>query len=476
MAKNTKTKNITVSIELGKDFIKVAGAAITSRGPVFRLIRKEFSSEDNKVISREIADLFKTNEFSSREVFLNIPRHLVMSRVLRLPSIDDDEIKDMVKLESAKRILYKEGESIVAHRIVGTLKDGYSDVLMAIVQGPTVKDLIDILKKAGLTVDKVALGSESLFGWYSMIREKLKESPERVVALVNIDPEYVDINIVEDEKLVFTRAFLCNPEDIPLNKDSIGEIKKSITTYHEERGLKVDSILISGAENKTKASESSLKKELSLPVKLISQTKAIKLEKGTKPDLGETSFIELIGLSVKNEDMKIDLLPESLVRERSMRRSSKSLFKVSVLLACVLLVSSSIIAKKMFDKFRYFSLLDSRIEAISPRAEKAQKLRKDIEIIKDIMRKKPLAIEVVAEICVITPDNIFFELIDYDRGKTLILKGYALSLEEVVKFTKVLEASRYFENAKVKYTSQQRIHRQKKLIDFEITCALSRLE
>ena len=399
-----------------------------------------------------------------------------MSRVLRLPSTSDDEIRDMVKLESAKRILYKEGESIVAHRITGKLKDGYSDVLMAIVQGPTVKDLIDILRKSGVTVKKVALGSESLFGWHSVITEKLKESPWRVTALVNIDSEYVDINIIEDGKLVFTRAFLCSPEDARLSKDAIGEIKKSIMTYREERGLSVDGVFISGAENKTKASEPALKEELNIPLRLMGQTEAIKLEKGIEADLGETSFVELIGLSMKNEDMKIDLLPESLVKERIRRLSGEKLLKASVLLVCIALVSSGIIAKKMFDKFRSFSLLNSQIKAINPRAEKAQRLRKDIEIIKDIVRRKPLAIEIVAEICAVTPDDIFFELMDYNRSKTLILKGYALSLEGIVKFTTVLENSRYFENAKVKYTSQKRIHQNEKLIDFEITCALSKPE
>ena len=457
-----------ISLEIGDDFIKLAEASFRKRQPIFRLIKKEFPSKEDNDISQEIANLFKEYNISQKRVFLNIPRHLVMTRVLHLPSINDNEIKNMAKIEAIKQMPYGDENITLGYRIIEKFKDGYSDILLAVIQASTINRLISILKKADLTIEKIALGSESLFGWYSVIRKKEKTTFVSVV-LLNIDSKYINIDIIQRGKLVFTRAFFYSERSL------IEEIKRTIAAYRKERNLNIDKIYLSGADNKIREIESILKEEIDVPLEQITQTRDIEFDKSGETDLGETSFIELIGLLLKNEDINIDLLPENMKKENESRLLKKNLLKTVVLLACIILIFSGVIAKNIFGKSRYLLLLNAKIKAMEPQVIKAKRIREDIKIIKNEIQKRPLTIDIFSEIYKITPKDITFNLLNYESSKSLILRGNASSLDEIIKFITILEDSPYFENVKIKYTAKKSIT-GKQVTDFEIICLLSKVK
>ncbi|MCK4463821.1 MAG: PilN domain-containing protein, partial [Candidatus Omnitrophica bacterium] len=302
-----------------------------------------------------------------------------------------------------------------------------------------------------------------------------KEKPEYNIALINIDSEYIGIDIMEKEKLVFTRGFSYEGKDSYVGKNAVDEIKKSIATCRKERKLNVDKIFISGAKNRIKVIEPILKEELGIPIDLIEQARNVELDKSIETDLAEASFIELIGLSLKNKDMKINLLPESMIEDNQLRFLKKSLMKTFALLISIILIFSGIIVKKIFDKSRYLLLLNSRIKAIEPKVIKTRRMRENIKIIKNVIRKKPLAIDIITEIYKITPQGITFNLLDYKSDKSLILRGDAPSLDSIIKFISILEKSQYFEDVKIKYT-RKRSAAGTQLTDFEIICLLSKVK
>jgi len=468
----SRNKKTVISLELRDNFFKICEVTFSKSNPAFRLISRKISSKENDDISREIARLLDNSKPFQRKVFLNIPRGLVMTRILRLPSVNDDEIKSMIKLESFKKTPYKDEDIISGHRIVEKQKDGYSNVLLAVVQTNVVERFVNILEKAGLIVEKIALGSECLFAWYSDVIKK-KDPPPDNAALLNIEAESIDIDIIEKGKLVFSRAFSLKGEDLSaINKNAVDEIKKTFTACRRERNSVVDKIYISGAGNRIKGFEELFKKEFSAPLEYIPQTENIELDRTEEADLGKSSFVELIGLSLKNEDIKVDLLPEKMKKVIATRIFRKNLFKTTGLLLSIALVFLGIMAKKIHDKSHYLLMLNSEIKAMSPQVLKAEKIKEDMSIIEDALRKTPMAIGILSEIYTITPRGINFNLFDYESGKSLVLKGDAPSLEEIVKFVVILENSRYFENVKIKYTAK-RDTAGKKATDFEIICLLS---
>ncbi|MFH1593489.1 MAG: pilus assembly protein PilM [Candidatus Omnitrophota bacterium] len=474
MAKKTKYKDIPVAVEIHSDFIKLVGLKYTKTGPVLQLVKKEFYSKENEDIFKEIAHLFKTHKFSTTKIYLNIPRHLVMERVLYLPATNDEEIREMVKLESARQMPYRDEDMIAGYMVIEKLKNGYSDILLAVVQESIVKRFINILEEANLCVEKIVLSSESLYGWYMFVTKDAKEAGEANVALINIDTAFVDMDIIEKGKPAFTRSFAYTQAGLCAGGQALEEIKRSIITYQRERKLEVGKIILSGATNRVKEIEPILNTELGLPVEVIEQERSVALDKSITADLAGSSFIELIGLSLRGKEMKINLFPESMIEDNKLQVLKKSLLQVLTLAVCLGLVLVGVASKNIFDKSKYLAEIRSKRKTIEPKVLEAKRMREDIKLIKSVVEKKPLAIDIIAEIYKVTPGGITFNLVDYESERLIILRGSAPSLDGVIKFIKILEASPYCENVKMKYTAKRAVG-AKQLTDFEINAELSKV-
>jgi len=243
-------------------------------------------------------------------------------------------------------------------------------------------------------------------------------------------------------------------------------------TFQRERATNIEKILISGAQVGVGEIEPVLREEIGLQLEVIEQARGIQISKRMPADLDETSYIELIGLCMKHEEMKINLLPQSMAEDKEFMFLKKSLTEIGIFCIAILLVLGGSVVKKIIDKAHYLGLLNSKIEAMEPQVTKAKRMREDIKIIKSVVQKKPLAIDVLSEIYGITPAGINFNLMDYESGKSLVVRGHGPSLDSVITYMKTLEDSRLFESVKVKYTAK-RATRDSELTDFEMVCILT---
>ena len=216
--RKSETNKIPAAIEIHNDFIKVAAITRLGKDESFLLIKKEFFSKDTENIFKEINTLSKTHRILSDKIYLNMPRHQVMVRLMHLPSTDDAEIADMVKMESTRQMPYRDEKIVVGYKIIKKTEDGYSDVLIAVVESSAVERVINILKGSGFVPGKIALSSESLLAWYLTVKGKASDSGPGTgnIAVINISSSYIDLDILENDKLVFTRAFFIFAEKFKL--------------------------------------------------------------------------------------------------------------------------------------------------------------------------------------------------------------------------------------------------------------------
>jgi len=467
----TKTDNSVVGLEIQKGHIKLCVANYSGRAnPSFRFLTLELPKEAAEPGS-SLAGFLAQNGIVVEKAFLNIPRHRVMARVFHLPSVNEEEIKSMVKMEAIKQMPYRDDDVIMGHRIIEKLKDGYSDVFLAVSHVEMIQRQVKILNQAGLAIDKIALSSESLFSWHSAIVEKSRRHARLNLALVNVDSSYVDMDIIEKGKLIFARAFSYDPAQEGVVRNIADEVRKSIAIYQKERNVKIDKILITGAEEQTRLVEAALKEEAGDSVERIAQTEGIELAENADKAMGGNSFVELIGLLLRSGDAKINFLPQRMKDDKEFLIFRSAVTRTLVLFAFVATAFIGILGQKLFEKHTILRRFNTEIKTIEPRVEAANKMRADLKIIKKDILRKPLAIDVLAEVYRITPTDISFNLMDYDTGKSLVLRGNGPSLDGIIRYISALEASGYFENVKLKYTTK-RSFRGREKTDFEVVCLL----
>ncbi|MFA5256393.1 MAG: pilus assembly protein PilM [Candidatus Omnitrophota bacterium] len=437
------------------------------------MISENVSGKSPEAAAEGVKKALLSLGFVPERVLLNIPRHLVTARFLKIPSIDAPEIDKIIKIESVKHLPYTDEKVIYGYRIIEKTEDGYSRILLVIAQASIIKDFMDILKRASVSgVKSFSLSSESLYLWHILAGEPEEKGN---VMLANLGRSCVDIDVVEDGKLVFTRGAAYSANDPEKIENIIRQIKISISTYQKESANSVSRIELTGSKEDVAGCYQALSKSLKLPVIIIDQTKNIPINENVNAPEGDVSFTGLMGLSLKSDDIKINLLPESAMEDARITNTKNTLIAAILLISILVALAFGILIKKIHDKYVYLASISSELKKMEPKVAVAKKMIKDVSVTRQIMARKPLAVDVFAEACGITPAGMSLNTLDFESGKSLIIRGTAPALGDVLRYVTILENSPYFEGVKVKYANK-RVSENKETTDFEINIVLTALK
>jgi hypothetical protein len=394
----------------------------------------------------------------------------VTVRFLKIPSVDDEETGKIIKIESLKHVPYSDEEVVAGYRVVEKSEDGYSNVLLAIAQAGMVERLVNILKssQAG-EVSEARLGSEALFSWF----RSAAPSEEKNCLIANIDKDYADVVVARGDKLMFTRGFLCDASGASAADDIIKQLHMSLVTYQKESGKKIERMILTGSDFMIAECREAALKGFNIPVEVIDQMKGGVLSDKAECDTEGASFAELLGVSVRPQGMRIDLMPES-VRGAAQAVSLRSNLAVNgILIAIMALLLFAFVVKRLHDKSVSLSGINGRLKAIAADVSKVRKMDDDIKIVNSQMNKMPLAVDIVREVYSLTPSAVLLSMLDFERQQDLTIRGSAPALNDIIGYVNALENSLYFESVKVKYATK-RVAAGKETVDFEIVCTISK--
>lgn len=411
--------------------------------------------------------------FVPKKVLLNVPRHLVTARFLKMPSVDDREIDKIVKIESIKHLPYADEKVIYGYKVIEKMEDGYSNVLLVIAQASVINNFLEILKKASIgAVRSFSLSSEALYAWYLLSRE---DEDRGNIMLINLDAGRIDIDVVNGDKLVFTRGAAYSASDPERREKIAQQIKISINTYKKESASDVSRIVLTGSKIETDGCCQAFSKDLKLPVDVIDQARNIPMGENVNLPIEESSFAELLGLALKSDDIKIDLLPEDAAEDVRISSTKNAIITTLLVIAILVTLVFGVLIKKMHDKYVYLTKINAELKRIEPNVTVAKKMMKDVSVTRQIMERKPLAIDVFTEACGITPAGMSLSTLDFESSKSLTIRGTAPTLADVLRYVTILENSPYFEGVKVKYANK-RMSDNKEITDFEINVVLTVLK
>lgn len=461
--------NDTLFVELGKGYFKFCQLSAKKHGrSILHLERIDIPLYEDAAVSARIKDFLNEAKIEKRNVILNIPRHLVTARIVRFPSVNDDEISKMTKVEALKHVPYSDTDLITAHRIIKTSDDGYSDTLMAICQASIISRSTDIIKQAELNVEGAFLSSESLFLWHLASGAALTEGCE---AVLNIDWDHTDIDIVKDGKLVFTRGILQDASSEKLQERIVEEMRLSMAAYKKDSGFSVERVIVTGIPSKLETVINMLSDKLAVRVEAVGQFTNISITKEAGSSAGDNSFAELAGGAIRRRELCMNLLPESELKIRRVRDIKRALVVTAGAIALLGFSVVGIVFDRMHGRSQAVVRIESQILKIDPEVSKAKKMQREIDTIRSELARKPLAIDVLTRVYKITPSGILLNLLEFDSGKSLILRGSATDMTGVFEYVKALEKDEYLENVKIKYANK-RTGGASENVDFEISCSI----
>ncbi|OGW74889.1 MAG: hypothetical protein A2Z72_06280 [Omnitrophica bacterium RBG_13_46_9] len=476
-------KKDIIGIDFGSTKLKIAHMRFlpNKTAEIIDLIMRDISNLVDTDIAKTIASSFQTLKVRTPYIISVITSNLTITKNIEIPSVDPKEIKEIINLQAGRHTPYTRDEIIIDYIDIGTYKNNYTKILLVIVTNNIIKRQFDVLKKAGLKLEKVLFAPEAL--GRSVDKVLKLNTANAPLTVVNVDEGFADFVVVYKNKLVFERSIPIGAQQLIEDKDQSGirfaeELKKSLETYQSENIEKnPDSLILTGAIEEIPQVELLLNETLSVPVKAMPYLGDLAVKKDVLKTASESrrvSFLNVIAPILALNDIKISLIPEEIKIKKAIEERGKDLIKTGILTFSAFLVICMILISSIYFKTAYLKTLTEKYAHLSQEAQALESSFTAVSLVKNYLSNRGYSLEVLGELHSIAPIELELENIRFDNRGKLSIKGTAESMSIVFSFVEIMEKSKYFKDVNTKYTSNRK-DGTKDVADFEITAILNKI-
>lgn len=464
-----KNKKDIFIIQIIEDYLKVIKCRqiLNKREFIdFEFTRLSFGIND-KELSEKAKSLLEKLDYNGNQVILSLPRHQATCRYIKVPAKFPAEIDRIIPFQASKYLPYPAQELITGYQIISTDKEGYSHINLNIVHKDIILSYLSFLNSLAIKKFSIILSSYGLCNLYSEI-----ESPSCANMVVDIDSNYVELIVVSQKKLLFSRSFKVsqqhNLEDI-LSE----EIKKTNSACIKETGqIPAAGIIIFTNEN---ISAESLSGKISVPVKISDYCGKVSPRPAQavceKIKTAGVSAASLIGLGLKEISAELNILPENIKQVRIRAVKKKEFIKSAVTILLTVLTLTFAVMKDLDNKRTYKDKLKIELDKISKEAKMLEELEKRFAFLESQAKYRLIALEVLYELHRMMPKDVNLSSFIYEDDKQIALRGQTRELNYVLELASTLEKSKALGNftCKLRYATKKKTQ-MGDIIDFEMIC------
>jgi Tfp pilus assembly PilM family ATPase/Tfp pilus assembly protein PilN len=474
-------KNECVAVDFSGNNLKLAHLRVwPNKREVVNLMSRDISNLSDADISKAVKLSYDELRAVNPAIINIIPSNLVITKNIEIPSSSEKEIREIINLQASRHTPYSREEIVVDYLDVGVYRHTYTKILLVIVARSVIKRHSEILEAAGLKLDKVLLAAEGLA--CNAVRVLKAENSNNPVSIVHIDEFFTDFSVVYKNKAIFIRPIPIGTQQLILDKEKyelkfVEELKRSLEAYQGEDIERSPNLLVfTGATEEIPSLESVLASNLHIPIRAVPYFKnlAISVEALKTITISKrTSFLNIIAPLLNCDEAKINLVPEEVKLRKALQERGKSLIKTGILILTSLLLVFVILASKIYFKIAHINSLNKRFSAINQEARKLEADFSKIGMVKEYLSNRMFALDVLTELYMIVPNDLWINDIRFDQNGKFIVKGTAESMSTVFAFIDNMEKSRYFKDVKTQYTAKRK-DGMADFTDFEINSSLDK--
>jgi Tfp pilus assembly PilM family ATPase len=463
-------KNV-VAVEVGSDWLKVAQIDNAVKAGTLRRVALLRIEAETPEPAAALAAALRTNGFPPGPVIAILPRHLVNIRMLEFPSRDRREIADMVELQVGRQTPYSRDEIIFDFKILGAGREGYSQVMLVIVQSALVRARFALLEEAGVHIARMSISTEGLIQWASGTVGSGAD-----VALLDIDYNAADFCVMRAGQLAFTRNIPVGAEvwkegDQAAAARFFQEVGRALETYRSEiaGAARIDRLILTGAKVDSVALQERLQAEFGVGVEprsawseAASPEAAAVLE---QPEHHAISITALLGVGARPRQLEIDLTPEAVAIRKTLVTRAKHITNFGILLMTLIILAAVFLEGRLARKGVRLDQLRSSVRRTEKEAAAVVVLQRKSAIVAERLNPRLSAVALLNEIQTLVPESIALTALQTEGSKQVVIRGDADSVSDILRFVNTLEASPLLTNVK---SANTRTVRDK--TEFEIVC------
>ncbi len=468
-----------VGLEFGSDVLKIAHLKVSlHRVEVANILSRPIGGLTEADISKIVKNVFGELQANNPYTIDIVTSPSVITKNIEIPSIDPQEIKEIISLQAGRHTPYAREEIISDYINIGNYKNMYTKILLVIVARQIVRRHFEIMDKAGLKIEKVLFAPEAIA--CSAANTLKLDTTSAPVGIVHLDAHYADFAVVFRNKLIFLRSIPIGSEYISNERayqiKFAEELERSLEAYQgEDIEINPNTLVLTGAITQDQNLLGILNDTLHLPTKVISYYRNFTLSNSIINKVNTEkyiSFFTLIAPLLTEGQLKIDFIPEEIKLNRELAERARELIKTGMLVLAGLVILFSILMSKIYFKNAYLKKLNAKYQPLNEEVRGLEGNFTMVGLVKNCLSKRGYSLEVLAELYNIQPPELELSDIRFsDQTLKFNIRGTAESMSVVFQFVEKLEKSKYFKDVKTKYTTNRR-EELKDLTDFEIVATL----
>lgn len=446
--------------------------------------------EREDILVNALKEIFHENKIKAKFLITALPRDLAVVRYITLPSGDEAEIRQMIKFEAERHIPFPIDKVEIDFQIINKGPEE-SEIFLVAAKKELIDRRISLLEKAGVIPSVIDLSSFAVFNSFINSDDKAAMG---AVALIDVGQRAVEINIVRDGLLCFTRSALFgenkNSQNSLWKKTLLDEIKRSFDAFKvEPRGSDIDRIVLSGEISSDGKSSNGLKKSDNLEfflkenldgaVEQANPFNKIQFVSSADDKQNLASFMPAaVGLALRKvvrNKIEINLLPSEFLSGRKKEKRKRFLQVSGFLAGFIIFLAAGFTFGRIYTTKARLKDLNSRIEKLKPTVLEARKMQAQIELISFYTENQSLCLEILRELSLKTviPDEVYLTNLVFGKDKSVNIRGITTSHSIVSQIVVNLKSSPFFENIERRFSRANKMS-GRDVVEFEIYCPLAK--
>jgi len=468
-----------VCVSLSGDNLKLAYAKISpTRKEIVDLVSYEIQGLSEEEITKSIKSSLNSLKLSSPEVIIVVPSHATIAKNIEIPSLNEQEIKEIVDLQAGRHTPYAREEIIIDYMNIGAYRENYTKILLIIVTLSVIRRQIEILEKTDLRIEKVYFSPEMITRFCSNALKLGKEGS--VGTIIHIDANFTDFITVIKGEVVFVRSIPIGRQHLFSEKERyqirfVEEVKKSFETYQaEDIGSLPEQIILTGAAQEGEELQDLLSKMLFIPVKFFPYLEQVPMaSQELKKSLtsGQDSFLDVIAPLLNPDRVQINLIPEEIKLRKRFEEKSKDLVTSGISVMIILAMLCLSLIGNIFFKSSYLTKLNDKYAPVIEASKRLEDNFSQMRAVKKALKSRNVALDVLAELYDLIPADIQLSGIKFTLQGNFSIEGNSRTMGTVFSFIGEMEESTFFKKVESRRTTKRRVDDQE-IVDFEIICTL----
>jgi type IV pilus assembly protein PilM len=329
------------------------------------------SEKKEEQIQQALTEFQTRYKLKGEKIFVSIPGQSTLNRIIQLPPVEPNRIKEAIKFEAQHQIPFAIEEVEFSYQLLGEPIPGEErEVMLFAVRKEIINKCISVLSASQIPPEHIEGIQIPALALYNFIRF---EKPElNNCLLVDIGSENTHLVVVDGDRL-WIRGLPISGNDItqklqkqfntpfseaeqlkikaaqgkqpqkifevirPVLKDLVGEINRSVGFYSNNREFKVQKIIFMGNSTKLVDFAKFFKQNLQYPIEVLSEVQNTHVALKQNLNLFQNNiagFAVAIGLAIqglKLAQSQIDLTPDWL-RSKAVAKRQKIVLAISVAL------------------------------------------------------------------------------------------------------------------------------------------------